>query len=64
LPGQSRQSTPFDIIDEKSFIDNYLEQGREAVFPVSTGNSTYPVVAAGSNDFVVCIKDDMSVALC
>jgi hypothetical protein len=64
LPGQSRQSTPFDIADEKSIISNYLEQGRDLVFAINAGNGSYPIVAAGSNDVIMCIKDDMSVEKC
>jgi len=62
--GQSRYAPPFEA-DEKSDINNYLEEGRQGVFFTDNdGNGVYPVVTTASNDIVFCIAIDMSVVAC
>ena len=61
---QSRYAPPFEAIDEKLNVNNYLEEGRAGVFPDNAGNKVYPVVTAASNDVVFCIATNMSVVAC
>ena len=60
LAGQSR-SAPLggDPDDDKADVSNYMEDGRDAFFPSTTGSGAMNAVSGGSNDFMYCIEKGM-----
>ena len=62
---QRRYGSPFDGVNDKDDVANYLEEGRATVLPDNDGNGVFPdVTAADSNDIMFCINIDMSVEQC
>ena len=51
-------------LDEKSLMLNYLEEGRDGVFPDATGNGAYNMATIpSSNDYLFCLTDSANPAV-